>query len=102
MAKRAKSPGKARATFKLFGGKAQNPVGTATFFGKSLKRAEAAGRRFLRNIAAGFYDASGVFHPIRASDDYDRRRVGERLARPARRSARAKRRPARKPARRKR
>lgn len=77
MAKR-KSMGRARATFKLFGGRTQNPVGTATFHGKSYRAANAAGRRYLRNIAAGFYDSEGIFHPIRASHDYQPYRVGER------------------------
>lgn len=76
MAKRAKSLGKERAVFKLFGGRTQNPVGSATFFGKSWKKANAAGRRYLRNVAAGFYDATG-FHPLRASADYDPVRTGE-------------------------
>jgi hypothetical protein len=30
-----------------------------------------------RNVAAGFYDEDGYFHPIRASFDYDRRRGGD-------------------------
>lgn len=33
------------------------------------------GRR--RNVAAGFYDEDGYFHPIRASYDYSRSRAGE-------------------------
>jgi hypothetical protein len=32
----------------------------------------------LRNVAAGFYDEEGIFHPMRASHDYDPSRVGER------------------------
>lgn len=31
----------------------------------------------VKNIAAGFYDSKGVFHPIRASADYDYDRAGE-------------------------
>ena len=31
----------------------------------------------IRNIAQGFFDQSGTFHPIRASGDYDSSRVGE-------------------------
>jgi hypothetical protein len=31
----------------------------------------------IRNIAQGFFDQSGTFHPIRASEDYDSSRVGE-------------------------
>ena len=30
------------------------------------------------SVAMGFYDSSGRFHPIRASDDYDPDAVGER------------------------
>jgi hypothetical protein len=30
-----------------------------------------------RNVAAGFYDEDGYFHPIRASFDYDRKRGGD-------------------------
>jgi len=36
----------------------------------------AGGRR--RNIAAGFYDEEGIFHPIRASFDYQASRAGEK------------------------
>jgi len=31
-----------------------------------------------RNVAAGFYDEDGYFHPIRASYDYNAGRVGEK------------------------
>lgn len=31
-----------------------------------------------RNIAAGFHDDEGIFHPIRASYDYDPSRGGDR------------------------
>lgn len=31
-----------------------------------------------RNIAAGFYDEDGYFHPIRASHDYSGSRVGDK------------------------
>ena len=31
----------------------------------------------VKNIAAGFYDSKGVFHPIRASADYDYDRASE-------------------------
>lgn len=34
-------------------------------------------RRKRRNVAAGFYDEDGYFHPIRASYDYSRSRAGE-------------------------
>lgn len=77
MAKRIKSLGRSRATFQLFGGRTSNPVGSATFPGKSYKKALAAGRRYLKNIAAGFYDEDGIFHPIRASYDYSPGRAGE-------------------------
>ena len=30
------------------------------------------------SVAMGFYDSQGLFHPIRASDDYDPGAVGER------------------------
>lgn len=30
-----------------------------------------------RNVAEGFHDANGVFHPIRHSSDYDGSRAGE-------------------------
>ena len=39
---------------------------------------EAQHNRGMRNVAAGFYDEDGYFHPIRASYDYDPSRVGER------------------------
>jgi hypothetical protein len=29
------------------------------------------------NVAMGFVDGSGVFHPIRASEDYSRAKAGE-------------------------
>lgn len=38
-------------------------------------------KRRRRNIAAGYYDEDGVFRPIRASYDYDPKRVGERRRR---------------------
>ena len=34
----------------------------------------------LRNIAAGFYDEDGQFHPIRASHDYSKIKAGEAKA----------------------
>lgn len=39
------------------------------------RRAQNAGRA--RNISQGFFDANGVFHPIRASVDYDGGTAGE-------------------------
>ena len=47
------------------------------------------GRR-RRNVAAGFYDEEGIFHPIRASYDYSRKRAGEKAA-PKRKPAKRKR-----------
>lgn len=46
----------------------------------SEKYYEALGSnpRRKRNVAAGFYDEDGYFHPIRASYDYDRKRGGDR------------------------
>lgn len=32
----------------------------------------------VRNVAEGFMDANGVFHPIRKSWDYERKRAGEK------------------------
>lgn len=49
------------------------------------------GRIIKRNIAAGFYDEDGQFHPIRASFDYSPGRVGEKGRAPKKR-AKAKRR----------
>jgi|SRR5882672_824878 len=46
--------------------------------GRSLSRTTSTGKRLKRrNIAEGFYDASGIFHPIRAAADYSRARAGE-------------------------
>jgi hypothetical protein len=44
---------------------------------KALPKASKFFRR-MKNVAAGFYDEDGIFHPIRASYDYSRKRVGER------------------------
>lgn len=43
---------------------------------KKLSGAKNPKRR--RNVAAGFYDEEGIFHPLRASYDYDAKRAGER------------------------
>lgn len=76
-----------KATFKLFKGKnPAKPIGRAVFFGQSQKKALANGRRYLRNVAAGFYDDEGVFHPIRASYDYSAKRAGEKKPRPHKRT----------------
>lgn len=37
-----------------------------------------------RNVAQGFYDGNGVFHPIRASHDYDGKTAGETGGKPRR------------------
>ena len=42
---------------------------------------ESQHNRGRRNIAAGFYDEEGIFHPIRSSYDYQPRRAGERVKR---------------------
>jgi len=60
----------------------ENPYGGPEFiFSGSKKNAIAKARKFfrtrMRNVAAGFYDEDGVFHPIRASYDYSARRAGE-------------------------
>ena len=44
-----------------------------------------------RNVAAGFYDEDGQFHPIRASYDYSGSRAGDK---PKKAKAKAKRKPA--------
>lgn len=48
--------------------------------------------RRVRNIAAGFMDEEGIFHPIRASHDYKPSRAGERPKRKTKAKAKAKRR----------
>lgn len=48
------------------------------FRGNPYKKHTIRGRNpFKRNIAEGFYDKAGTFHPIRHSSDYSRARVGE-------------------------
>ena len=47
----------------------------------ALKKALKANRK--RNVAAGFVDEEGVFHPIRASYDYSAKRAGEAKKRTA-------------------
>ncbi len=76
MAHKRKNAGRARASFRIL--RRGNPAATLTVFGKSRKAAERLGKRILGNIAAGFHDDAGVFHPLRASFDYDPSRVGER------------------------
>jgi hypothetical protein len=68
------------------------------------------GKRFVasknprRNIAEGFHDSKGVFHPIRASADYDPSRGGDatRKGKKKAKKAKAKAKPRRKPAKKKR
>jgi hypothetical protein len=43
--------------------------------------ARAIGNPRSRNVAAGFVDEEGIFHPIRASYDYSRKRAGEKKKR---------------------
>ena len=47
----------------------------------ALQQARGVLRSALKNIEEGFYDASGLFHPIRSSSDYSRARAGEGRAR---------------------
>jgi hypothetical protein len=47
-------------------------------------------RRRKRNVAAGHYDEEGIFHPWRASWDYDPTRVGEKPLSRAERARRVK------------
>ena len=78
-----------RATFPIL--RKNRRVGSVVGVGKTVKAAESAGRGILRslgikkNVAAGFWDDSG-FHPIRASYDYDKSRVGEKRSRPHKRT----------------
>ena len=48
----------------------------------SARAGTLRGGRFIpakrKNIAAGFHDEEGIFHPIRASFDYDPSRGGDR------------------------
>lgn len=41
-------------------------------------------RRPRKNVAQGFFDGNGVFHPIRSSSDYDNNRAGETGKKPIR------------------
>lgn len=52
-----------------------------------------------RNITAGFYDEEGIFHPIRASADYDPGRGGDRpkKRKPVKKKPAARKAPKRKP-----
>jgi len=44
---------------------------------RTVKRKTRTNQSRRRNIAAGYYDEDGYFHPIRASYDYDKSRAGE-------------------------
>lgn len=58
------------------------------------KLSNPKGRKKRRNIAAGFYDEDGYFHPIRASYDYSLGRAGDKprkAAKKKRAKAKAKR-----------
>ncbi len=67
-----------------------NPYGgPEVIFRGSRKNAISKARKFFRqfkNVAAGFYDDLGVFHPIRASYDYDAKRAGEGSSRRSKKS----------------
>ena len=69
----------------------RNQNGTVSVEGVHLRKTNAA----RKNIAEGFVDGNGVFHPIRAASDYNRSRAGEggtsaaELAKWARRKRRA-------------
>lgn len=66
----------------------------------SARAGTLRGGRFIpakrKNVAAGFHDDEGIFHPIRASYDYDPSRGGDkaRKGKPRKKKAAAK--PARK------
>lgn len=63
------------------GSNPKKPVAVISVRGRSKKHAVANANRVLRkhfkNVTAGFY-RGGVFHPIRASEDYRPSRAGER------------------------
>lgn len=47
----------------------------------SMSNSRRRNSRRRRNVAAGFVDEEGYFHPIRASYDYSRKRAGEKAKR---------------------
>ena len=53
---------------------------------------ESQHNRGRRNVAAGFVDEDGTFHPIRSSFDYDPSRVGERAKKRKKKVAKKRRR----------
>lgn len=57
-------------------GQRRNPT-YASFMRQGRKRKKKAKPPRRRNVAAGFYDEDGIFHPIRASYDYNRARTHE-------------------------
>lgn len=54
------------------------------------------GKARVANVAQGFVDSSGVFHPIRASGDYSPAKVGEKKKRATKKRAVTKKRVAKK------
>jgi hypothetical protein len=68
------------------GGKIQAAV-SEDILGRLFKPKRKNSRR--RNVAAGFVDEEGLFHPIRASFDYSGKRAGDA---PKRRAPRKRRR----------
>lgn len=80
---------------KFFGSKAQKAalrVRNRAKYGHRKTVARNRHRPRGRNVAAGFYDEEGIFHPIRASHDYSQRRAGEtKRKRPAKKSKSRKR-----------
>lgn len=55
--------------------KRKNPARRTVIVARRARVVKVNARK--RNIAAGFYDEDGYFHPIRASYDYSRKRTGE-------------------------
>lgn len=81
-------------------------IATVTFHGRSHKEAARNARAFAkkfhlpfeadvnpikRNVAAGFYDEDGIFHPIQTSFDYSEKRARAKSRREAREKSRRKR-----------
>jgi hypothetical protein len=46
----------------------------------------------VKNVAAGFVDEEGIFHPIRASYDYKAKRAGEKVKKARKTKAKGKKR----------
>lgn len=69
----------------------QNFTGTVTRLRNGQVRVSGRGRTTRKqNVAEGFVDAGGTFHPIRESGDYDATRTGESLGESKRRKAKKK------------